>query len=139
MTPFLFIFSKSLSCLFPSRGSLGFTILSYLRSISYLQSFPIPDPFPSISYSSISCFLLHPFILSLVLSCTLPGIVSWMLGYVLLEQYFPFSTSFRLFCSTDLYLTLQRPIWTLYFTFNSLIFLGNATPRVSRSCIQSAV
>ena len=116
--PFSFIFSKSLFRSFPFPGLL--LCKPNLYTIDLLS--PILFRSQRIPFHFLFVILLYTTPLPssyYCLSYSLSGVVSWMLAISCSSNTFLKIFSFRSFCSTDLYLSLQRPYGTLH--FNSFV------------------
>ena len=122
MTPFSFIFSKSLFRSFLLPGLL--LCKPDLYAIDLLS--PILFCFRQIPFCFLFVILLYTTPLPSSyhrLLCSLSGVVSWMLVISCLSNTFLKIFSFHSFCSTDLYLSLQHPYGTLHF---NLILLSSS-------------
>ena len=123
MTPFSFIFSKSLFRSFPLPGLLlckpDLNAIDSLSPILFRsRPFPFRFRFVFLLYTTPLPSSYH------CLSCSLSGVVSWMLAISCSSNTFLKIFSFHCFCSTDLYLSLQRPYGTLHFNLNLLSSSG---------------
>ena len=112
--PLRFIFSKSISRSFPFLGLLlckpDLCAIDVLSPILFRsRRIPFRFLFVVLLYTTSLPSSYH------CLSCSLSGVVSWMLAISCSSNTFLKTFSFRCLCSTDLYLSLQRPYGTLHF------------------------